>query len=291
MKTDLPIRKAWTLKSEDATMGDSGVLTGAAAVMGNLDSADDVIFPGAFTPALAGFRKDGLVLVGHDWDDLPVAMPTLAEERGNILYTEATFHSTDEGQTARTVCSERLANGLSVGLSVGFFTQPEGYQIFESGQKLLDFAQANGYSLSMFDVPGIKAHKGWCRAILAIKMLVEYSIVPIPANPKAQAMSAKSWQAGESTEPFSVRQLEAILRELGCTRSEANRKIAELKSSLRDAGQSKADEGQTPPQEATEPPGVTDPNPAPQNEAHDQAVRELMARTMRARARAAGATT
>lgn len=287
MKTELPIRKAWTLKADDAAMGESGTLTGAAAVMGNLDSADDVIFPGAFTPALAGFRKDGLVLVGHDWDDLPVAMPTLAEERGNILYTEATFHSTDDGQEARTVCAERLANGLSVGLSVGFFTQPEGYQIFESGQKLLDFAQANGYSLSLFDVPGIKAHNGWCRAILSIAMLVEYSIVPIPANPKAQAISAKGWRVEEEGKTFSVRALERLLRDAGYSRWDTGRMIAELKGSLRDAGLSKADEEPTPaPDEAVAPPDST---PAP-DEAHDQAVRQLLARTMYARARAAGAT-
>ncbi len=235
------LRKSFEIKAADATVTPNGTLSGAAAVMGNIDSQGDVIFPGAFTASLAGFQREGFVAVGHDWDDLPVAMPTLAEERGRILYTEATFHSTGAGQDARIVCSERLAAGLSVGLSVGFYCGGESCMWFESGRNLLDFAQNNGYDLSLFDTAAIGAEEGFLRAILRVDRLAEYSIVTIPANPLAQAMGAKSEGIG------SIRDLEAHLRASGLSRTEAKRTISLLSESLRDAAtDTDTDTGETP---------------------------------------------
>ena len=237
------IRKSFEIKAADAAVADNGTLSGAAAVMGNIDSQGDVIFPGAFAACLAGFQREGFVAVGHDWDDLPVAMPTLAEERGRILYTEAKFHSTSAGQDARTVCSERLAAGLSVGLSVGFFCGKESCMWFESGQQLLDFAKANGYDLSLFDTASIAAEDDFLRAVLRVDRLAEYSIVTIPANPMAQAMGAKSGEVGIGT----IRDLEAHLRSSGLSRTEAKRTISLLSESLRDAAtDTDTTDGETP---------------------------------------------
>jgi phage head maturation protease len=236
------IRKSFEIKATDATVTDNGTLSGAAAVMGNIDSQGDVIFPGAFTACLAAFQRGGFVAVGHDWDDLPVAMPTLAEERGRILYTEAKFHSTSAGQDARTVCSERLAGGLSVGLSVGFFCGKDSCMWFESGQQLLDFAMNNGYDLSLFDTATIAAEDDFLRAVLRVEDLVEYSIVTKPANPMAQAMGAKS---GEGI--GTIRDLEAHLRSSGLSRTEAKRAISLLSESLRDAAtDTDTNDGETP---------------------------------------------
>lgn len=228
-----PIRKFWQMAAADATLkaGEGpGTLTGVASVMGNLDSADDVIFPGAYSACLPEFRQSGFVAVGHEWDELPVAIPTMIEERGTALYAECRFHSTDEAQAARTVCQERLAAGLSVGLSVGFLCSPEDCMVFPDGRSLLAFAQANGYDLSLFDKPSILAHKEWCRAILRVARLVEYSIVPIPANGKAQAIAAKAGKEG-----LTARDYEQILCDAGLTRSEAKRFISGIKSLSRDA--------------------------------------------------------
>jgi hypothetical protein len=231
------IRKGWEIKADAATLTENQ-LSGAAAVIGNLDSYRDVIFPGAFEEALPDFLKNGFVAQGHEWDDLPIAMPQVAEMRGRALYTEALFHSHQAAQDARTVARERLEAGLSVGLSVGFFCDwKQGQMDFENGQKLLDFARANGYDMNLFDTAALLAEESWVSGILKVARLVEYSVVAIPANPQAMAMSAKG--AAERFD-FSVlsteRDLERLLRDAGASKSEALAAVSRLKDSLRDAG-------------------------------------------------------
>jgi phage head maturation protease len=223
-----PIRKQFELSAKGTTLEDN-FLKGNASVTGVLDRGREVIFPGAWKSCLASFRQNGFVAVGHDWRALPVAMPTSVKEVGNQLQTEAQFHTTQAAQDARTVCTERLAKGLSVGLSVGFmldFGDDESlpYVFFENGQKLLDFAKANGYDMSLFDTKGIKACKGYCLGILAIAELIEYSIVPIPCNQLAQATEAKGWAteiSSKASEISTERDFEAFLREAGFSRKDA----------------------------------------------------------------------
>lgn len=229
-----PIRKFFEVKAEDATLSENQ-LKGAASVLGNIDSYGDVMFPGCYGMALSGFLKDGFVAVGHEWDDLPVAMPKVAEERGNQLYTEATFHSTSTAQDARTVCRERLDNGLSVGLSVGFYCTRDGCMNFQDGAALIAYASANGFDMRLFDVPTITAHEDPLLGILKVERLIEYSIVPIPANRLAQAMSAKAAAIDFDT-ISTVRELEDLLRDAGATKAQALATVSRLKDSLRDAG-------------------------------------------------------
>jgi phage head maturation protease len=252
-------RKGWEIKAAGASLADN-TITGAAAVCGNLDSYKDVIFPGAFDAALPDFLKNGFVAAGHEWDELPIAMPNLAEMRGAALYTEATFHGHQDAQDARTVASERLAAGLSVGLSVGFMCDWDGGRMdFESGPKLLEFAQNNGYDLSLFDVAGISAWDSWCMAILKIAKLVEYSIVAIPANPCALAMSAKSGKESEAIDFDALtteRDIERLLRDAGASKSQALGVVSRLKTSLREAATHEGKPGE--PGEGGEP-APTDP--------------------------------
>lgn len=173
---------------------DGNTIVGAGAVMGNVDRYNDVIFPGAFKSAIKGFLADGFMPVGHDWSGLPVAMPSKAYEKGNELIVEAEFHSTEDAQEAKTVVSERLAKGLSIGLSIGFSCAREGVAIFEEGAALLEFASKAGYDLGLFDSAAIKKSK-WVRAITKVGELFEVSIVTVPANPKATASALKSLNA------------------------------------------------------------------------------------------------
>ena len=171
---------------------DGNVVKGAAAVTGNLDRGNDVIFPGAFKSCTQQFLTSGFVAANHDWTwEGMKAMPTLAEERGNQLYTEATFHSTPDAQDIRTKCMERIENGLSVGQSIGFGIDPESTKTFRNGADLLAYAAQSGADLSLFDVEGITGCKSRCRAIIDIPELYEYSIVAVPMNPLAVADSVK----------------------------------------------------------------------------------------------------
>lgn len=213
-----PIRKIYEMKAASL---EENCIKGPANVMGILDRGYDVTFPGFFKSALKGFLQNGFVAVGHDWSALPVAMPKVAKEQGQELYTEALFHSTEEGQDARTVCMERMANGLSVGLSVGFFPDYEkGVQYFDNGAQLLRFAEESGCDMSLFDAKGIRACKTMCRGLLpgGCKELAEYSIVAMPMNQMSLATEAKGATGDEEDEIDEVtteRELERRLREAG----------------------------------------------------------------------------
>lgn len=141
-----------------------------------------VCCPNCFDGALDWWRTNGFVAEGHDWDEMGVAMPRMIEQRGKFLYSEADFHSTPDAQTVRTKCQERLAAGLGVGLSVGFWIAEDGSHYFENGEDLLAWATGKGYDMSMFDTEDITAQEDGVRAISMVETLAEWSIVTIPAN-------------------------------------------------------------------------------------------------------------
>jgi len=187
-RSDIRIQKVFTLAAPDLS---DNTISGAASVMGNMDQAGDVIYPGFWTPVIDDFLQNGFVPVGHNWNDLPVAYPVLAEERGNQLYTQSVFHSTQAAQDARTVARERIDAGKSMGLSVGFMIADNGYKWFKSGNELLAHAKSTGCDMSLFDTDGIAECKGSCRALITASKLYEYSIVPAPCNTSAVADSVK----------------------------------------------------------------------------------------------------
>lgn len=217
-----PIQMSWEIKAEQATI-EANVLKGSAAVFGNMDRGADVVFPNAFDKCIKGFLQHGFVAVGHRWSGLSVAMPKVAKKKGRELYTEALFHSTQEAQDARTICVERLANGLSVGLSVGFSLDYETGRIwFENGKAMVKYIEENCEDdLDLFDLKGIRAYKGYCRAILEAKEWFEYSIASVPMNPLALATEAKGLGLNIDFSTMTERQFEALLRDLGASQKTA----------------------------------------------------------------------
>jgi len=169
-------------------------IRGYASVTGIMDRGRDVMFPKCFesTSCIKRFLKEGFVSLGHDWAGLPIAMPKVAKEDEKGLYTEAEFHSHEAAQTARTVSKERLDAGLSVGLSIGFGVKAGSYEWFESGEKLLQYAEEKGYDLEKFDQGAIAKCKGYCRGFFKVDNLYEYGIVTVPMNQKSGASAVKS---------------------------------------------------------------------------------------------------
>lgn len=196
---DYPLVQTKSFATRNAKdMGDN-MIAGSASVMGVMDRSwwNDVICPGAFKNALSDFKKNGFVADGHAWNYAGVvAMPLTAEDRGRDLYCEAKFHSDQGSQDIRTKCVERMENGLSVGLSVGFKIADGGHAWFEKGEDLLAWAKGKGYDMSLFDVATIQAHEDECRAVSEISDLFEYSIVPVPANKPATATAVKQFDPG-----------------------------------------------------------------------------------------------
>jgi hypothetical protein len=184
------LNKTFALKAGAVS---ENTITMAASTTGNPDRIGDVIFPGAFKAPKKGFVDNGSLLVGHDWDDMPIGMIMDAKEVGPVFEVQAQFHDTESGQEARQICVERLAAGKSVSVSIGFMPDYEkGVMWFESGAKLLDFAETNGYDLELFDTKAIKK-LGWCRGVMAIDEVFEVSLVTVGMNPKAKATDAKTF--------------------------------------------------------------------------------------------------
>lgn len=183
------ITKGFEIKA--ATLAEN-VIEGAAAVMGNMDRGGDVIFPGAFKKALPAFKESGFVAEGHDWRSY-IAMPLDAKEKGTELWTRAEFHSTADAQAVRQKCMERIQKGLSIGLSIGFsvdYSDDDSRKWFQSGDDLWKHIEESA-DPSFFDKKSIRAWKGSCRAIKQVAELYEYSVVPVPMNPKATATMVK----------------------------------------------------------------------------------------------------
>jgi len=165
-----------------------------ASSVGNIDRGGDVILPGAYSKAvLKDFDANGGILIGHDWDDLPIGFPVSSGMVGDELHSVAQFHSTESGQEARTVAVERAQNGKSVNVSVGFMPNYASVTEHANGQAMLNYLKANDYDLSLFDVKAIKAWSGWCRTIGEVAELCEWSIVLVGMNRRAKTIDVKSF--------------------------------------------------------------------------------------------------
>jgi hypothetical protein len=195
-----PIKKFLKAMPQVGDVGDYQIRVIASGI-GDVDRTGDVIFPGAYKPAIAGFKQNGFVAVGHDWDDIPVAMPLDITENGRDLVSVAEFHKGVQlAEETRAVCMQRAEKGLSVSVSVGFMPDYDGGIIyFESGEALLKYAKDNGYDMSLFDTAAIKAWREDLRAILRIKELFEWSIVTVGAHRRAKMTDVKSFSGEDGS--------------------------------------------------------------------------------------------
>lgn len=167
----------------------AGMLTGHAAITGNLDEGGDIILPGAFKESNEEFLKAGWMAHSHDWGvDGVIGYLTEAKEDDTGLYVESVFHSTPDAQAVRIKAQERLAAGKQVGLSIG-------YSIAES--KWID---AKDYEKELpihvkaehLEDAKTKASKFHRIRLLSKVDNFEFSIVTAPMNRKAGAASVKS---------------------------------------------------------------------------------------------------
>jgi phage head maturation protease len=177
--------------------GGNGSFVGRAAGIGNVDRGGDVIAPGAFDGALDGFLKGGSVLVGHDWGDVPVAMPVSAWADNRSLHIEAEFHSDDSAQRVRRVMAERGAAGLETGLSIGFRVGEPGYVFFRTAGSLVEYAMGRGMDLDYAQIAG---HEGPCWLVEKVEELFEVSVVTVPMNPRAVAGAVKDVFGGDGSQ-------------------------------------------------------------------------------------------
>lgn len=211
VRSEAPALVRAASEESSATMQDN-TLVGVPCRMGypyEIGWGDwEVVFPGAFAEALETFRRKGTILRDHNWRELPIAYPTLIEERvqdgKSVLYAEAKYHDHPAAQAARVVAMDRVASGLMVGLSIGFYLEDDGAMWFKDGPSLLTFAKANGYDLALFDQKKINAVDGWILGVTKIRRLAEYSQCSVlQANDEAYATEARATEPAEAPEPVN----------------------------------------------------------------------------------------
>lgn len=157
-------RKLLTLTQAKADGDGPGRLAGYGSTFGGVDSYRDTIVKGAYAKTIPTFLRDGFIPWGHDWVGYPVATPEVAREDDTGLWIEAEFHSDPESQRARSLVSERLSRGKSMGLSIGY--------------------EAKGWDIQEIDGQQV-------RRLLDIE-LYEVSLVMVPADPNARVADVKS---------------------------------------------------------------------------------------------------
>lgn len=193
MAAELTLKLAGAVSGLEAD-GGAGVLAGNAAGVGNMDRGGDVVAPGAFHASLPGFVRDGKMLLAHDWGGLPVGVVTSAKEVPGALYVEAEFLEDAESQAARGKVAALHARGRSIGLSVGFSVGEGGWRAFKSGRELYEAAAKDGLRL---DEASCTAWQGYCRLVLDVKELFEFSLVAVPMNPAAYSLRVKQMFGGD----------------------------------------------------------------------------------------------
>lgn len=110
-----------TLPLADAAVASegNGTFSGLASGFDGVDSYGDQIQRGAYLETIPKFLVDGFIGWSHAWDN-PIATPKSAVENDRGLFITAEFHSDPEAQRARTITTERLERGKSMGLSIGY---------------------------------------------------------------------------------------------------------------------------------------------------------------------------
>ncbi len=162
--------------------------SGYGSVFGNVDSYGDVVAPGAFRASLAEHKDAGtspLMLLNHDaWEQLPIGIWTSLEEDAYGLKITGQLLDTAMGRDTYTALKSGAISGLSIGFRVKAFEVRQ-----TQDDPLRTITEAD---------------------------LIEVSVVTLPANVKARVQAVKSMG-----QEMSVRDLEALLRDVGLSKSES----------------------------------------------------------------------
>lgn len=103
------------------------IISGYAAVIGNVDLGNDVIDPGAFTKTLqAKAPADIGVFIGHDTSSLPVGIPITLRVDGKGLFSETLIKPGPVGDDLLATAQFMAAHGRPLGQSIGYRVHPGG---------------------------------------------------------------------------------------------------------------------------------------------------------------------
>jgi HK97 family phage prohead protease len=179
---------------------DGGEFSGYGSVFGNLDKGRDRVAPGAFRRSLAEHAAHGRMpkmLWSHDARRPPIGEWTKMTEDEHGLKVEGRLFMSNP--FARDEVYPALKAKAIDQMSIGYDTKTESFNDKERSRTLIDVD------------------------------LYEVSPVVFAMNPEARIARVKD------CDPYNIRDLEAVLRDAGLSRSEAKALLADGFKSLRDA--------------------------------------------------------
>lgn len=172
----------------------NGSFTGVGNVTGILDRANEVVAKGAFGD-LSALIRDGFISDNHKWDELAPAMIKNAFEDEEGLQIEALFHSTPEGQRARTYVQERLTAGKTVGLSIGYTVLSS--REFSTVDEMETYCRD---AKVHFDRTSAKGYNGYCRLLEKVDTF-EVALATVPCNTASLVRGSKRFSGGTCSLP------------------------------------------------------------------------------------------
>jgi len=221
--------------------------SGYANCFNNIDSAQEIVAPGAFTDTLANFMSNGFIGgLNHNWDS-PIGKPISAKEDPKGLFVEGKISPTQHGKDCMVLMKDNVIKKMSIGYRV------QGDTYLEDAEEVGAYWKSQGYTPTASD---IAAAQNGARVLTKIH-LFEFSPVTVPANTMADITRVKRYSAGDLQ---TERAFERFLRDSGLSRKEAVTTIALLFKGLqRDADEAASPEVETPPDE----PDTPTPSPIP----------------------------
>lgn len=168
---------------------------GHGSVFGNVDRGGDIVLPGAFAKSLAQHKSDGtmpLMFWMHDPSQVPGVWTDMKEDADG-LWVKGEVLDTTLGRDVRELLSKKAVRGLSIGY-----------------------------------VPG---DVGWDRdgnRLLKQVELHEVSVVSMAMNPLARIEAVKARLSRDGEYVPTPRELEAHLREIGCSKSVSRALVSRL---------------------------------------------------------------
>lgn len=169
--------------------------TGYGAVFGNVDLGGDIILPGAFRKSLATHKKEGtmpLMYWMHKADQVPGVWLDMGEDK-NGLVVEGEIIDTTLGVDVKKLLEKKAVRGLSIG-----------YQTVEADWR----------------DDGVR--------VLKQLNIHEVSIVSMAMNPLAKVESLKARLSQDGEYVPTERELEDLLRKVGCSRSVSRVLVAKM---------------------------------------------------------------
>lgn len=180
--------------------GDVATFTGYGSIFGNIDNGRDMVMAGAFSESIGAKGAKGVKLLWQHDQSQPIGMFTAIEEdRKGLKATGKLLLTVSKAREAY----EMMKAGIVDGLSIGFQTLKESYDIEKGGRGYRKIEKAD---------------------------LWEISLVTFPMNSRATVTAVKNMPTD--------RELEAMLRdEAGLSNRDAKAALSIFKKTLRDGGE------------------------------------------------------